>query len=58
MSSYSLYALFEGGDQAGFINDPGRTPASAIAGKTITDGHGIRSMKFISFINVRLSHIR
>ena len=27
-----------------------------IAGKTITDGHGIRSMKFISFINVRLSH--
>lgn len=54
MSSYSLYA-FEEEIRQGFITIQGGHRIG-IAGKTITDGHGIRSMKFISFINVRLSH--
>ena len=54
MSSYSLYA-FEEEIKQGFITIQGGHRIG-IAGKTITDGHGIRSMKFISFINVRLSH--
>lgn len=54
MSSYSLYA-FEEEIRQGFITIQGGHRIG-IAGKTITDEHGIRSMKFISFINVRLSH--
>ena len=54
MSSYSLYA-FEEEIRQGFITIQGGHRIG-IAGKIITDGHGIRSMKFISFINVRLSH--
>ena len=54
MSSYSLYA-FEEEIKQGFITIQGGHRIG-IAGKTITDGHGIRSMKFISFINVGLSH--
>lgn len=54
MSSYSLYA-FEEEIRQGFITIQGGHRIG-IAGKTITDGHGIRSIKFISFINVRLSH--
>ena len=54
MSSYSLYA-FEEEIKQGFITIQG-CHRIGIAGKTITDEHGSRSMKFISFINVRLSH--
>ena len=54
MSSYSLSA-FEEEIRQGFITIQGGHRIG-IAGKIITDGHGIRSMKFISFINVRLSH--
>lgn len=54
MSSYSLYA-FEEEIKQGFITIQGGHRIG-IAGKTISDEHGIRSMKFISFINVRLSH--
>ena len=54
MSNYSLYA-FEEEIKQGFITIQGGHRIG-IAGKTIIDEHGIRSMKFISFINVRLSH--
>lgn len=54
MSSYSLYA-FEEELKQGFITIEGGHRIG-IAGKTITDASGIRTMKFISFINVRLSH--
>lgn len=54
MSNYSLYA-FEEEMKQGFITIQGGHRIG-IAGKTIADEHGIRSMKFISFINVRLSH--
>lgn len=54
MSSYSLYA-FEEEIKHGFITIQGGHRIG-IAGKIITDETGIRSMKFISFINVRLSH--
>lgn len=54
MSSYSLYA-FEEEMKQGFITIQGGHRIG-IAGKTIADDHGIRTMKFISFINVRLSH--
>ncbi len=47
MSRYSLYA-FEEEIKQGFITIQGGHRIG-IAGKTITDGHGIRSMKFISF---------
>ena len=54
MSNYSLYA-FEEEMKQGFITIQGGHRIG-IAGKTIIDEHGIRTMKFISFINVRLSH--
>ena len=54
ISSYSLYA-FEEEMKQGFITIQGGHRIG-IAGKTIADGGGIRSMKYISFINVRLSH--
>lgn len=54
VSNYSLYA-FEEEMKQGFITIQGGHRIG-IAGKTIVDGNGIRTMKFISFLNVRLSH--
>lgn len=54
VSNYSLYA-FEEEMKQGFITIQGGHRIG-IAGKTIVDGSGIKTMKFISFINVRLSH--
>lgn len=54
ISNYSLYA-FEEEMKQGFITIQGGHRIG-IAGKTIIDGNGIKTMKFISFINVRLSH--
>lgn len=54
VSNYSLYA-FEEEIRQGFITiqDGHRV---GLAGKVICDKDGIRGMKFISFMNVRLSH--
>lgn len=54
MSSYSLYA-FEEEMKQGFLTIQGGHRIG-IAGKTILDESGIKTMKYISFINVRLSH--
>lgn len=54
LSSYSLYA-FEEEMKQGFITIQGGHRIG-IAGKTILDESGIKTMKYISFINVRLSH--
>ncbi len=54
ISSYSLYA-FEDELRQGFITIQGGHRVG-LAGKTVTEGMNIRTMKFISFINVRLAH--
>lgn len=54
ISNYSLYA-FEEEIRQGFITIQGGHRVG-LAGKVICDENGIRGMKFISFINVRLSH--
>lgn len=54
LSSYSLYA-FEEEMKQGFITILGGHRIG-LSGKTVLDQSGIRSMKFISFLNVRLSH--
>lgn len=54
LSSYSLYA-FEEEMKQGFITIQGGHRIG-IAGKIILDESGIKTMKYISFINVRLSH--
>ena len=54
ISSHSLYA-FEEEVRQGFLTIQGGHRVG-IAGKTILDDGGIRSMKYISFINIRLSH--
>lgn len=54
MSNYSLYA-FEEEMKQGFITIQGGHRIG-IAGKTIIDEYGIKAMKYVSFINVRLSH--
>lgn len=54
MSNYSLYA-FEEEMKQGFLTIQGGHRIG-IAGKTILDSNGIKTMKYISFINVRLSH--
>jgi len=54
MSNYSLYA-FEEEMKQGFITIQGGHRIG-IAGKTILDESGIKAMKYISFVNVRLSH--
>lgn len=54
ISNYSLYA-FEEEMRQGFITIQGGHRIG-IAGKTIVDDCGIKTMKYISFINVRLSH--
>lgn len=54
MSNYSLYA-FEEEMKQGFLTIQGGHRIG-VAGKIVLDGSGIKTMKFISFINVRLSH--
>ncbi|RGY99102.1 stage III sporulation protein AA [Clostridium sp. AM58-1XD] len=54
MSNYSMYA-FEEELRQGFITIQGGHRIG-IAGRAVADGRNIRTMKFISFINVRLSH--
>ncbi|WP_432627461.1 stage III sporulation protein AA [Brotaphodocola sp.] len=54
MASYSLYA-FEEEIRQGFLTLPGGHRIG-IAGKTIVQSGEIRSMKFLSFLNIRLAH--
>lgn len=54
ISSYSLYA-FEDELRQGFITIQGGHRVG-LAGKTVTEGMNIKTMKFISFINIRLAH--
>lgn len=54
MSNYSLYA-FEEEMRQGFLTIQGGHRIG-LAGKTVLDGPEIRGMKFISSLNVRLSH--
>lgn len=54
MSSYSLYA-FEEEIRQGFITIQGGHRIG-IAGKTVLDEREIRTIKYISYINVRLAH--
>ena len=54
MSSYSLYAAEEELRQ-GFITVQGGHRIG-VAGRTVADRQGVRMMKFISFVNVRVAH--
>lgn len=54
VSSYSMYA-FEEEIRQGFITIQGGHRVG-IAGKTILEGNKIKSVKYISYINLRLSH--
>lgn len=54
ISRYSLYA-FEEELRRGFITVQGGHRVG-LAGKTVAEDENIRTMKYISFINVRLSH--
>jgi len=54
ISNYSLYA-FEEEMKQGFITIQGGHRIG-LAGKTILDSSDIKSMKYIAFINIRLSH--
>ena len=54
ISGYSLYA-FEEEIRQGFLTIGGGHRVG-IAGKTILDGNKIKSLKYISYINLRLSH--
>ena len=54
IGNYSLYA-YEDEIRQGFITIQGGHRVG-IAGKTVTDGDVIRSMKYISFLNIRLAH--
>lgn len=54
ISNYSLYA-YEEEIRQGFITIQGGHRIG-IAGKTVVDNESIRSIKYISFINIRLSH--
>ena len=54
MSSYSLYAAEEELRQ-GFIAVQGGHRIG-VAGRTVADRQGVRLMKFISFVNVRVAH--
>lgn len=54
VSSYSMYA-FEEEIRQGFITIQGGHRVG-IAGKTVLDGDKIKSLKYISYINLRLSH--
>ena len=54
MGRYSLYA-FEDEMRQGFLTIPGGHRIG-LAGKVVCDGGGIRTMKYISSVNVRLAH--
>lgn len=54
ISRYSLYA-FEEEIRQGFITIQGGHRVG-IAGKTVLDGDKIKNVKYISYINIRLSH--
>lgn len=54
ISGYSLYA-FEEEIRQGFLTIVGGHRVG-IAGKTVLDGNKIKSLKYISYINLRLSH--
>lgn len=54
IGNYSLYA-FEEEVRQGFITIQGGHRVG-IAGKVIPDGSAVRSLKYISFINIRLAH--
>lgn len=54
IANYSMYA-FEEEMKQGYITIQGGHRVG-IAGKTILDGDKIRNVKYISFINVRMSH--
>lgn len=54
ISNYSMYA-FEEEIRQGFITIQGGHRVG-IAGKTVLDGDKIKSVKYISYINIRLSH--
>lgn len=54
ISRYSLYA-FEEEIRQGFITIQGGHRVG-IAGKAVLDGNKIKSVKYISYINIRLSH--
>lgn len=54
ISRYSLYA-FEEELRQGFITIQGGHRIG-VAGKTVVEGQSVKSMKYISFINVRLAH--
>ncbi len=54
MGNYSLYA-FEEEIRQGFLTVPGGHRIG-LAGKTVPDGRGIRTMRDISFVNVRMAH--
>lgn len=54
MASYSLYA-FEEEIRQGYLTIPGGHRIG-IAGKTVVERGEIRSMKFLSFLNIRLAH--
>lgn len=54
ISDHSLYA-FEEEMKQGFLTIQGGHRIG-IAGKTVLDGGGIRTIKYISFLNVRLAH--
>lgn len=54
ISNYSMYA-FEEEIRQGFLTIQGGHRVG-IAGKTILEGNKIKSVKYISYINLRLSH--
>ena len=54
IGSYSLYA-YEDEIRQGFITIQGGHRIG-LAGKTVTEGETVRSMKYISFLNIRLAH--
>lgn len=54
MGNYSLYA-FEEEIRQGFITVPGGHRVG-LAGRMVLDGGEIRTIKYISFINVRMAH--
>ena len=54
VGNYSLYA-FEDEVKQGFITIQGGHRVG-IAGKTIVEGDRVKSLKYISFLNIRVSH--
>ncbi len=54
MGNYSLYA-FEEEIRQGFLTMPGGHRVG-LAGKAVSDEKGIRTIRYISFLNIRLAH--